>query len=312
MATILITEQIDPSGIELLEQAGHTVTRMETRDPAELAEKLRDADAMLVRILDIPADIIRNAPRLKLISKHGVGVDNIDLDAARSAGVAVSITPGANSLSVAEHTLTLLMALSKNLIFTASQYRDIGFAAKNGPTGQEISGKTLGVIGCGRIGSRVANMAMHGFGMRVLVYDPYITEAPEGAELVTDRDRIFRESDFVTLHPVLSPETFHCVGARELGLMKPTAILLNCGRGPLVEEPALIAALEEGRLAGAGLDVTEKEPCDPDSPLFRMPNVILTPHFAPTTREAAVRVSTIAAQNIIDFLEGREFPGRIV
>ena len=148
--------------------------------------------------------------------------------------------------------------------------------------------------------------------MRVLVYDPYITEAPEGAELVTDRDRIFRESDFVTLHPVLSPETFHCVGARELGLMKPTAILLNCGRGPLVEEPALIAALEEGRLAGAGLDVTEKEPCDPDSPLFRMPNVILTPHFAPTTREAAVRVSTIAAQNIIDFLEGREFPGRIV
>ena len=312
MADILITEQIDPSGVQLLEQAGYAITRMETREPAELAEKLKSADGVLIRILDLPAEMIRNAPRLKIISKHGVGVDNIDLDAAKAGGVAVTITPGANSLSVAEHTMALLMALAKNLPFTAGQYRKIGFAAKNCPPGEEISGKTLGVIGCGRIGSRVANMALHGFGMRVLVYDPYITEAPEGAELVPDRDRIFREADFVTLHPVLNPETFHCVGDREFRLMKPTAIFLNCGRGPLVEESALIAALQEGRLAGAGLDVTEKEPCDPDSPLFRMPNVILTPHFAPTTREAAVRVSTIAARNIIDFFEGREFPGRIV
>lgn len=312
MANILLTEQIDSSGIALLEQAGHTVTRMETREQSELEEKLQTADAMLVRILDIPAEVIRNAPNLKLISKHGVGVDNIDLEAAKAAGVAVSITPGANSLSVAEHTMTLLMALAKNLSVAVAQYREIGFAAKNSPPGEEISGKTLGIIGCGRIGSRLAKMCAFGFDMKVLAYDPYLKEAPAGVELVTERDRIFQEADFVSLHPVLNQETFRCVGERELGLMKPTAIFLNCGRGPLVDEPALIRALEEGRIAGAGLDVTEKEPCDPHSPLFQMTNVLLTPHFAPTTREAATRVSTIAAQNVLDFFEGREFAGRIV
>lgn len=312
MANVLITEQIDPVGPALLEKAGHTIVRMETRETSEMAKKIKEADAVIVRILDIPAEIIADAPRLKIIAKHGVGLDNIDLKAAKEASVAVTITPNANSLSVAEHTFSLMLALSKNIPYVPNQYREIGFAAKNCAPGVEVSGKTLGIIGCGQIGSRVAKIAAGGFDMKVLVFDPYIKEAPAGCELVADRDRIFKESDFITLHCVLSQETFHGVGKREFGLMKPDVIFINCGRGPLVDEAALIAALKSGKLRGAGLDVTEKEPCDPASPLFAMPNVILTPHYAPATVEAAARVSRIAAENVIGYLGGGQVIGRIV
>ncbi|MBQ1805207.1 MAG: hydroxyacid dehydrogenase, partial [Oscillospiraceae bacterium] len=148
--------------------------------------------------------------------------------------------------------------------------------------------------------------------MRVLAYDPYITEAPEGVELVDERDRVFAESDFVTLHPVLNKETSGSVGAREFALMKRGAIFINCGRGPLVDEVALIAALQSGQLGGAGLDVTAQEPCPPSSPLFAMPNVLLTPHYAPTTTEAAVAVSRMAAQNVIDILNDMPVEGRLI
>ncbi|WMJ83337.1 hydroxyacid dehydrogenase [Oscillospiraceae bacterium LTW-04] len=312
MANILITEQIDSVGPSLLEKAGHTIIRMETREQSELAEKIKDADAVIVRILDMPAEIISDAPRLKIIAKHGVGLDNIDLNAAKEAGVAVTITPSANSLSVAEHAVSLMLALSKNIPHVPDQYREIGFAAKNCAPGVEVSGKTLGLIGCGQIGSRFAQIAAGGFGMRVLVYDPYISEVPLGCELISDRDRIFKESDFISLHCVLCQETFRSVGQREFDMMKPDAIFINCGRGPLVDESALIRALQDGKIRGAGLDVTEKEPCDPASPLFSMPNVILTPHYAPTTIEAAARVSKIAAENVIAFLGNGDVVGRIV
>ena len=264
------------------------------------------------RILDIPGEIIEHAPRLKLISKHGVGVDNIDLEAARRAGVAVTVTPGANSLSVAEHTIALLLSLSKNLPEITRQYREIGFAAKNGPAGCEVTGKTLGIIGCGRIGRIVGKIALGGFDMRLLIYDPYLTESPCGGELTADRDRVFREADFLTLHLPLDADTYHSVGEREFSLMKPTAIFLNCARGPLVDEAALIRALQSGRIAGAGLDVTEQEPCPPDSPLFGMANVLLTPHTAPAARETAVRVSRMAAENVVRFFRQEEISGRIV
>lgn len=310
MAKVVVTEQIDPVGIALLRAAGHEVVELDMKggvavDPA----RVRDADALLVRIVEVGRELIGQCPSLRIISKHGVGVDNIDVDAAKARGVAVTIAPGANSTSVAEHAFALLLALAKNLPEVCGKYREIGFGAKNCAPGVEISGKTLGVIGCGRIGSRVARMAQGGFGMRVLAYDPYLTEAPEGVELVSDRDRVFAESDFVTLHPVLNRETEGSVGAREFALMKRGAIFINCGRGPLIDEDALIAALQSGRLGGAGLDVTAREPCPPDSPLFAMSNVLLTPHYAPTTREAATAVSRVAAQNIIDYLEHRPVEG---
>ncbi|MBQ2323425.1 MAG: hydroxyacid dehydrogenase [Oscillospiraceae bacterium] len=313
MAKIIVTEQIDPVGITLLRAAGHEVEELGLKGGVEIpAGQVADADALLVRIAEVTGELIAACPKLKVISKHGVGVDNIDLDAAKAHGVAVTITPGANSTSVAEHAFALLIALAKNLPTVCGKYREIGFAAKNCAPGIEISGKTLGIIGCGRIGSRIAQMAHGGFGMRVLAYDPYITEAPEGVELVDERDRVFAESDFVTLHPVLNKETSGSVGAREFALMKRGAIFINCGRGPLVDEVALIAALQSGQLGGAGLDVTAQEPCPPSSPLFAMPNVLLTPHYAPTTTEAAVAVSRMAAQNVIDILNDMPVEGRLI
>ena len=313
MAKIIVTEQIDPVGITLLRAAGHEVEELGLKGGVEIpAGQVADADALLVRIAEVTGELIAACPKLKVISKHGVGVDNIDLDAAKAHGVAVTITPGANSTSVAEHAFALLIALAKNLPTVCGKYREIGFAAKNCAPGIEISGKTLGIIGCGRIGSRIAQMAHGGFGMRVLAYDPYITEAPEGVELVDERDRVFAESDFVTLHPVLNKETSGSVGAREFALMKRGAIFINCGRGPLVDEAALIAALQSGQLGGAGLDVTAQEPCPPSSPLFAMPNVLLTPHYAPTTTEAAVAVSRMAAQNVIDILNDMPVEGRLI
>ena len=313
MAKIIVTEQIDPVGIALLRAAGYEVEELGLKGGVEIpAGQVADADALLVRIAEVTGELIAACPKLKVISKHGVGVDNIDLDAAKVHGVAVTITPGANSTSVAEHAFALLIALAKNLPTVCGKYREIGFAAKNCAPGIEISGKTLGIIGCGRIGSRIAQMAHGGFGMRVLAYDPYITEAPEGVELVDERDRVFAESDFVTLHPVLNKETSGSVGAREFALMKRGAIFINCGRGPLVDEAALIAALQSGQLGGAGLDVTAQEPCPPDSPLFAMPNVLLTPHYAPTTTEAAVAVSRMAAQNVIDILNDMPVEGRLI
>lgn len=311
MAKILVTEVINPIGIEKLKAAGHEVITMETREESELREKMKDADGMLVRILPITRELMEQAPNLKILSKHGVGVDNFDLEAAKELGIWVTTAPEANSLSVAEHAFSLMVALAKNLPGVSKAYKEIGFAAKNYQEGTEISGKTLGIIGCGRIGKRVVPFA-RGFGMKVLVYDPYITEVPEGAELVTDRDRIFKESDFVTLHCPLNEETRHSVSTKEFSMMKPTAIFANCARGPIVDEPALIEALQKGEIAAAGLDVTETEPLDPASPLFAMPNVIVTPHYAPTTRESATRVASIAAENIINFFESGTVVGRIV
>ncbi|MBQ9647933.1 MAG: hydroxyacid dehydrogenase [Oscillospiraceae bacterium] len=310
MAKIVVTEQIDPVGIALLKAAGHEVAELDMKggiavDPASV----KDADALLVRIVEVTKELIGRCPNLKLISKHGVGIDNIDMDAAKAKGVAVTIAPGANSTSVAEHAFAMLIALAKNLPTVCAKYREIGFGAKNCAPGIEITGKTLGVIGCGRIGSRIAKMARGGFDMKVLAYDPYIAEAPEGVELVADRDRVFAESDFVTLHSVLNKETEGGVGAREFALMKRGAIFINCGRGPLIDEQALIDALQSGHLGGAGLDVTAQEPCPPESPLFAMPNVLLTPHYAPTTTEAAAAVSRVAAQNVIDFFENKPIEG---
>ena len=288
MAKILITESVHPIGPELLTAAGHTVVYAD-RDMDIIRREIVDADAVLVRIIELPGSLLATAKNLKIVSKHGVGYDNIDLDFCKSHGIAVTITPNANSLSVAEHAFTLMLTLAKNIIPVSNEYRTVGFAAKNHAPGIEMTGKTLGLIGMGRIGKHILHMCKDGLDMHVIVYDPYISEVC----LLTD-------------------ETRKLIDRERLALMKPTALLINCARGPIVDEAALIEALENGRLAGAGLDVTDPEPVAPDSPLFKLPNVIVTPHYAPTTVESATRVSKIAAENINAVLAGQEPVGRIV
>lgn len=309
MAKILITENVHEIGLQLLQAAGHQIITAD-RDLEIIEREIVDTDVVFTRILDLPVSLLETAKNLKHISKHGVGVDNIPVSYCRDRGIAVTIAPGANSQSVAEHALSLMLALAKNLKFVSNTYQRKGFEAKNSAPGMELEGKTVGVVGCGRIGSRMCRMCA-GIGMRVLVYDPYADHIPAGVVKITDRDQLFQQADVVSLHCLLSDETYHFVSARELGLMKPTAILINCARGPVVDEPALIEALQKGQIAGAGLDVTANEPCEAGSPLFGMENVILTPHYAPATREAAYKVAQIAAQNILDVLEGKKPEGWI-
>jgi len=312
---VLVSEKIHPSGMEMLKNAGYEIVTLNERSQAELTEKIKDVDALLVRIMDISEEMMRSNPNLKIISKHGVGMDNIDMEAAKKLGIAVTCTLSANSQSVAEHTWAMIMALARNLTISSNLYKEIGFAAKaNSPLGAEVYGKTLGIFGIGRIGKRVARIGVNAFDMKVLAYDPYVDpkDVPAGVELVSDKDRIFREADFITLHCPANAETRHMIGEREFGMMKPEVRFINCARGPIVDEAALIKALEERKIWAAGLDVTEKEPCDADSLLLNSPYVILTPHFGGSSVEGATRVSTTAAQNIIDFFENKEIEGRLV
>ena len=250
MAKILITESVHPIGPELLTAAGHTVVYAD-RDMDVIRREIVDADAVLVRIIELPGSLLATAKNLKIVSKHGVGYDNIDLDYCKSHGVAVTITPNANSLSVAEHAFTLMLTLAKNIIPVSNEYRTVGFAAKNHAPGIEMTGKTLGLIGMGRIGKHVLHMCKDGLDMHVIVYDPYISEVPEGVEKVDDLSELLRRADVVTLHCLLTDETRKLIDRERLALMKPTALLINCARGPIVDEAALIEALENGRLAGA-------------------------------------------------------------
>lgn len=307
MTKVLFTENVDPIGPELLKQAGIEVV-MADRNDEIIRKEIKTAAAVVTRIYELPPELLETAPNLKIVSKHGVGYDNIPVAWCKAHGIAVTVTPGANSQSVAEHTITLMLALAKNLMIVTKAYKEIGFAAKNTFPGMEILGKTIGIIGVGHIGSRVAKMAMS-LGMKVIAYDPYVKSVPEGVVLTDDKDEVVRQADVLTLHPVLNDETRNIIGRKELALMKPTAYFINCGRGPLVDEPALIEALQNKKIAGAGLDVTWDEPCKPDSPLFAMDNVILTPHYAPTTRESAMNVSKAAAQNILDVLSGKQPEG---
>lgn len=312
---VLVSEKIHPSVMEVLKQAGHEIITLSQRDQSELEEKIKGADALLVRIMDVTDQMMVSAPNLKIISKHGVGMDNIDMDAAKKHGLAVTCTLSANSQSVAEHTWAMIMSLSRNLSLSMDMYREIGFAAKaNCPLGAEIYGKTIGIIGYGRIGKRVAAIGANAYDMKVLVYDPYIQQedVPAYVELVSEKDRVFKEADFITLHCPANEETYHMVGEKEFNMMKPTVRFVNNARGPIIDESALIKALEEKKIWAAGLDVTEQEPYPIDGPLLHMPNVILTPHFGGSSVESATCVSTTAAQNIVDFFNGKPIEGRLI
>lgn len=286
--------------VEFLRKEGFEIIRSDTIDPAILKE----VDALIVGTHSVTAEMMENSS-LKIIAKHGVGVDNIDLEAATKKGIPVTITAGANSLSVAELTIAFIFALSRGFVWAHNKL----FLERKweGTVGQEVSEKTLGVIGFGSIGKEVVKKAVC-LGMNVLVYDPYVSK--DSVRLleaipVNDLDQLLKESDFVSLHVPLNESTKNMIGERELSLMKRSAFLINTSRGELVDEEALVKALKEGRIAGAALDVFSKEPPDPNSPLFECPNLITTAHIGAHTKEAIFRMNMMAAQSIVDFFKGR-------
>lgn len=311
MAKILVTENIHEVGPELLRAAGHTVV-FANRELDVIKREIVDADAIIVRIYELPGELLQLGKQLKHISKHGVGYDNIDLDYCKAHNIVVTIAPGANSLSVAEHAFAMMNALAKNLKLVSQAYQNIGFAAKNSKEGMELTGKTVGIIGFGRIGSRFAKLCHGAYDMKVLAYDPYVDTYPDYVTRVTNLDDLFTQADVISMHPTLNPETRNMVDASRLAQMKPRALIINCARGPMVDNDALIEALQKGTIAGAGLDVTVPEPLKTDSPLFTLPNAIVTPHYAPTTLESAMRTSQVASENAIAVLSGKEPVGRIV
>ena len=311
MAKILITEQVHPIGPGLLEAAGHQVVYAD-RDMDVIRREIVDADAVFVRIVPLSAELLSTAKNLKLISKHGVGLDPIDLDYCRKTGIPVTTTPNANSRSVAEHAAALMMTLAKKIIPVAEEYKKVGFIAKDFEPGMELAGKTLGLIGIGRIGTYFARMCRGGFDMRVLAYDPYAPQVPEGIIQISDMNEVIRQADVLAIFCPLTPDTRGILDEEHINMMKPSAMFINCARGALVDEKALIRALQEGKIAAAGLDVTDPEPIEPDNPLLTMPNVIVTPHYAPSTKEAALRVSKMGCENILAVFAGREPVGRVV
>ncbi|MBN1402616.1 MAG: hydroxyacid dehydrogenase [Anaerolineae bacterium] len=300
---LIIATTLKPQGLELLEPVARLTRLPDYATPETLVPLMGDVDAVLSRSGSFSRVVIEAAPKLKIISRHGVGCDNIDVAACNEHGVIISTSGDANSEAVSEHTMALLLSAARMLPFADRSIR-AGIWDRGSVRSVELRGKTLGLVGLGRIGSRVAHHAQ-GFDMRVLAYDPYAT--PEMARAahaeLTDLESVLRQADFVSLHAPLTPETRHLIGAAELALMKPDAILVNTSRGGLVDEAALCEALAEKRIAGAALDVFEQEPLEPDSPLRSLDNVVLAPHLGGTTEEALVRLSVRAAENIMRVLQ---------
>jgi D-3-phosphoglycerate dehydrogenase len=301
---ILVADPLDQAGLDLLAQAGEVEVRVGL-SPAELRAAVRDVDALVVRSgVRVTAEVIAAAPRLKVIARAGVGVDNIDVEAATRQGIVVVNAPTGNLLAAAEHTLAMLLAAARNIPQADAAMRS-GRWDRRHYIGRQVAGKTLGVVGFGRIGRAVAQRAK-ALGMRVIASDPYVAPEvmeAEGVRPVTLQE-LLREADFVTLHTDLRPETFHLIGEAELRLMKPTALLINCARGAVVDEAALVRALQEGWIAGAALDVLEDEQ-HPRPELLALKQVVLTPHLAASTEEAQAQVALDAAQQVIAILQGR-------
>jgi D-3-phosphoglycerate dehydrogenase len=297
---VVVADKISERGVQLLkEQPGWNVvlTTKETLNAEMVA-----ADALIVRsATKVTAELLDSAPKLRAVGRAGVGVDNIDLEAATKRGVLVMSTPGGNSVSVAEHTFALLLALARQIPQMDRAIHE-GRWEKSSAAGTEVRGKTLGLIGLGRIGSEVAVRA-EAFDMRVLAYDPFISEAAArevSVELVP-LDKLLAESDFVSLHTALSPATQNLINSATIEKMKTGARVINAARGELIDEAALAAALKSGKLAGAALDVFAEEP-PKNSPLIGLSNVIATPHVAGSTTEAQEEVGTQVAVQIKDYL----------
>ncbi|HXG25674.1 MAG TPA: phosphoglycerate dehydrogenase, partial [Candidatus Binatia bacterium] len=302
---VLVAEPIAPEGVEALRAAGHEVVVQTGLQPDELRAIIGDVDALIVRSqVDVDAELIAAGQRLQVIGRAGVGVDNVDLDAATRAGITVVNAPTGNTIAAAEHTIALLLALARRIPSADASMRR-GEWARRQHEGVQLGGRTLGIVGLGKIGMAVAERA-RGLGMTLIGSDPFVTAEQaslRGVELVPFETLLVR-SDAVTVHVPLSRATTGLIDAAAIARMKPGAFVLNVARGGVVDEAALAAALREGRLGGAGIDVFEQEP-PVGSPLLDAPNTVLTPHLGASTAEAQVAVAEEIAEQVLDVLAGR-------
>jgi D-3-phosphoglycerate dehydrogenase len=299
---ILIAEPMAAAGIELLKaQPGWNVV---VSNPKEYMGCLAEADALVVRsAVKVTKEVLEKAPRLRVIGRAGVGVDNVDLNAATAAGVLVMNTPGGNAVSVAEHTIALMLAMARS-IPQASASTKAGKWEKKKFLGNEVRGKTLGILGLGSIGREVVRRA-RALEMRILAADPYVSPqvaADLDVELV-DLPKLFAESDYITLHMALTAETQKVLSREAFAMMKPGVRIVNCARGEMIDQDALAEAIASGKVAGAALDVFKPEPPPPDLPLLALDSVLATPHIAGSTEEAQEIVGVRIAEQIAEYLK---------
>jgi D-3-phosphoglycerate dehydrogenase len=298
---VVVADPLADGGLQLLRSQLEVLL---PPDESSLRDAVPSSDALIVRSRTrVTSDLLEGARRLRLVARAGIGVDNIDVDAATERGILVVNAPLGNVRSTAEHTMALIFALARRVTAADRAARDGTW--KTGYEGMQLAGKRLGVIGVGKIGRQVAAMAS-ALGMEILAHDPYLpaTAWPDLGLRPVPFDELLSEADIVTLHVPLLPETRGLIGAAEISRMKPGAYVVNCARGGLVDEAELADALASGRLAGAALDVFEREPVR-DSPLLAAPNLILTPHVAASTKEAQAQVSTDVALAVLDFFAGK-------
>ncbi|MDR3592023.1 MAG: hydroxyacid dehydrogenase [Negativicutes bacterium] len=311
MAKVLLVESIHESGVKILKEAGLEAVVSPSTDTATLVDLVRDdVFGIIVRTSPLEGRVLEAGKQLRIVGRHGIGYNNIDLATADRCNILVANVPDANAFSVVEYVITALLMVSRKMLKGDEALRAgkllqpgaslPGLVKKFNLGGNELPGRCVGVVGLGKIGLQVAEAAAGFLRMKVVAYDPYRKEVPQGIELVDDLSEVYRRADFITLHTPLTKETENMIDAKALALMKPTAYLINAGRGELVDEEALADALIQGKIAGAVLDVFRQEPPSLSNPLFGAPNALLTPHIAGATDEAVERLAIGAARAVAD------------
>jgi D-3-phosphoglycerate dehydrogenase len=307
---VLIAEELSPAGIAQLE-SDFEIRHADGADRAQLLPALADADAVIIRsATSIDAEALEHAPRLRVVARAGVGLDNVDVEAATRAGVMVVNAPTSNIVSAAEHAVALLLSAARNVPQAMASLRS-GQWQRAAFTGVELQDKVAGILGLGRIGVLVAQR-LAAFGMTVIAYDPYVAAA-RAAQLsvrLVSLEELLAESDFISVHLPKNAETLGLIGDKQLRLVKPGVRIVNAARGGIVDEGALASALADGRVAGAALDVYAREPCT-DSPLFGLPNVVVTPHLGASTHEAQEKAGTQVARSVRLALAGEFVPDAV-
>jgi len=305
---VLVTEEIADAGLDMLRERFEVDVALGL-DAADVAKRIADADALIIRsATQVDAALLAAAPKLKVVGRAGIGVDNVDVEAATQRGVLVVNAPQSNTISAAEHTMALLLAEARSVAAADASLREGRWDRKKFQ-GVELYGKTLGILGLGRIGSLVAERAA-AFGMRLVAYDPFVTEERArqlGVELVATPEDVFTRCDFLTIHLPRTPETEGLVNAESIAAMRDGVRILNVARGGIVDEAALADAIRSGKVGGAGVDVYAEEPCT-DSPLFEVPEAVVTPHLGASTVEAQDRAGMTIAEQVVAALSGEFVP----
>lgn len=303
---MFIPLDIEEEGKKYLIDKGYHIKIATNVMKETLMKEVRDCDAILTRSnATIDADVIKAGNNVSIISKYGVGLNNIDVEVATEQGIYVANTPEANADVVAEHVMALILTLSKQIMTMDKALKKGDFDIRSKVYSDDLNGKILGILGLGRIGRLVAEKAYQGFNMRIVGYDPFANEQPSYIEQIDTLEEVLQVADYISLHFPLLESTKHLIGPEQFKQMKQTAYLINASRGGTVEENALVYALKNNEIAGAGIDVFEIEPPDTTHELFSMDNIIVTPHSAALSKEGAVRMSVHAAMQVDQVLQGK-------